>query len=168
MLASTWTLGAAPADPRASRPQVGDRLVSADGGITGPITPDALPVGGPPALAWPVAADGTVRDGARANQILLLRLDPAAMDAATRERSAGGVVAYGALCSHAGCVVKAWQEAEAVLQCPCHNSRYDPRRAAAVVFGPAPRPLAALPLAIEDGLLVVAGPFVGRVGPAAA
>jgi Rieske Fe-S protein len=46
----------------------------------------------------------------------------------------------------------------------CHNSEFDPRHAAVVVFGPAPRRLAALPLAIKDGALVVAAPFIGKVG----
>jgi rieske iron-sulfur protein len=32
------------------------------------------------------------------------------------------------------------------------------------VFGPAPHRLAALPLAIVDGSLTVAAPFIGKVG----
>jgi len=32
------------------------------------------------------------------------------------------------------------------------------------VFGPAPRALPALPLAIEDGALVATGTFTGKVG----
>lgn len=51
-----------------------------------------------------------------------------------------------------------------MLKCPCHNSEFDPRQGAQVVFGPAPRRLAALPLAISDGTLVVAASFVGKVG----
>jgi Rieske Fe-S protein len=51
-----------------------------------------------------------------------------------------------------------------LLECSCHYSHYDPRAAAAVIDGPAPRPLAALPLKIVDGKLAVAKPFTGRVG----
>ncbi|MDU6672842.1 MAG: Rieske 2Fe-2S domain-containing protein, partial [Bradyrhizobium sp.] len=51
-----------------------------------------------------------------------------------------------------------------VFKCMCHNSEYDPRRGAQVVFGPAPRRLAALPLVIKDGALVIAAPFIGKVG----
>ncbi len=51
-----------------------------------------------------------------------------------------------------------------VFKCMCHNSEYDPRQGALVVFGPAPRRLAALPLALADGALTVAAPFVGKVG----
>jgi Rieske Fe-S protein len=53
-----------------------------------------------------------------------------------------------------------------VLQCPCHQSRYDPKHGARVVFGPAPRALPALPLKVGDDSLLVAGPFIGRVGMA--
>ena len=38
------------------------------------------------------------------------------------------------------------------------------RFAAAVIDGPTPRALAALPLKIVDGKLAVAKPFTGRVG----
>jgi Rieske Fe-S protein len=51
-----------------------------------------------------------------------------------------------------------------LLWCPCHNSEFDPRNGADVVFGPAPRPLPALPLKIADDTLVAAGTFLGRVG----
>jgi rieske iron-sulfur protein len=51
-----------------------------------------------------------------------------------------------------------------VFKCVCHNSEYDPRQGAEVVFGPAPRRLAALPLVISDGSLIVAATFVGKVG----
>lgn len=158
-------------DPRSQRPQAGDRLVYVEGERKGAsVAPEDLPAGGPQVLAWPMAPDtnsgnGVVRDGSRGNQILLLRLDPSTLDADTRPRSADGVIAYAALCSHAGCIVKIWDERDALLQCPCHNSHYDPRKAAAVVSGPAPRRLAALPLAVRDGVLTVAAPFIGAVGP---
>jgi Rieske Fe-S protein len=51
-----------------------------------------------------------------------------------------------------------------VLKCFCHNSEYDPREGAQVVFGPAPRRLASLSLSIVDGALKVAAPFVGKLG----
>ncbi|HEX3169090.1 MAG TPA: hypothetical protein VHQ88_00850, partial [Burkholderiales bacterium] len=52
------------ADPRAARPQTGDRLVYADGDQKGTaIKLDALRVGGPPVTAMPQdAATGAVRD----------------------------------------------------------------------------------------------------------
>jgi rieske iron-sulfur protein len=50
------------------------------------------------------------------------------------------------------------------LMCFCHYSQFDPKDGARVVEGPAPRRLAALPLKLADGVLTVAGGFIGRVG----
>jgi Rieske Fe-S protein len=55
-------------------------------------------------------------------------------------------------------------EGKRVLKCFCHNSEYDPRQSSQVVFGPAPRNLAALPVKVVDGALTVAGNFIGKVG----
>ena len=112
--------------------------------------------------AWPKdPKTSVVRSGSRLNEILVIRLDPAELDEQTRARAADGIVAYSAICTHAGCPVTAWVKSESsdkdVLKCMCHNSEYDPRASAQVVFGPAPRRLAALPLAIADGSLSVAG-----------
>lgn len=153
-------------DPRNARPQAGDRLVYAEGEKKNtPIKLDALPVGGPPVTAMPQdAASGTVRDGSRLNQILLVRLDPARLQGDTRERSAQGVVAYSAVCTHAGCDGFAWTPEKQMFKCPCHDSEFDPADAAKVTGGPATRRLPALPLTIADGLVVVAGGFSARAG----
>ena len=82
----------------------------------------------------------------------------------TRSRAADGVVAYSAICPHAGCDVSGWNEPQMILECSCHASHYNPRDAAAVIDGPTPRPLPALPLAISDGRLVVAKTFTSRPG----
>ena len=109
-----------------------------------------------------------VRKGSRLNEILVVRLDPAELDEETRARAAGGVVAYSAICVHTGCPVTAWVKAAGgdrdVFKCVCHNSEFDPRQSAQVVFGPAPRRLPALPLAPDGDLLTVAAAFVGKVG----
>jgi len=60
--------------------------------------------------------------------------------------------------------VKADQGDKDVFKCVCHNSEFDPRQGAQVVFGPAQRRLAALPLATADGALTVAATFLGKVG----
>jgi Rieske Fe-S protein len=102
------------------------------------------------------------------NEVLVVRLDPAELDDETRARAADGIVAYSAVCSHAGCPVTGWVKGAAgdkdVCKCFCHNSEFDPRNSAQVVFGPAQRRLAALPLATADGSLTVAAGFVGKVG----
>ncbi len=156
-------------DPRNARPQVGDRLVFADGDQKGAlITLEALRVGGQPVTAIPKdAASGVVRDGSRLNQILLVRLDPARLQGDTAERAAQGVVAYSAVCTHTGCDSFSWTPEKQSYKCPCHDSEFDPADGAKVIGGPAPRRLPALPVKVIDGQLVVAGVFTGRVGATA-
>jgi len=152
------------------RPQKADLLVVSEGDEEGQvIKPQDLKPGGPPVRAWPKdPKTSVIRNGSRLNEVLVVRLDPAELDDKTRSHAADGIVAYSAICAHAGCPVTGWEKEEEgdkdVFKCPCHNSEYDPRQGAEVVFGPAPRRLAALPLAIADGSLVVAAPFVGKVG----
>lgn len=155
---------------RMHRPMKGDRLVFSSGPEAGkPIRPEDLAEGGPQVLVWASdPATGTVRDGSRLNQILAIRLPMDSLQEGTREHAAGGVVAYSAVCSHAQCPVTEWRPELGRLHCPCHNSEYDPRDDAKVVNGPAQRKLAALPLALEGGTLVVAEPFIGKVGAAPA
>ena len=151
------------------RPRKGDLLVFSEGGHAGQvIAPGDLPLGGPPALAWPMdPVSKVVRKGSRLNQVLVVRLDDAALDDDTRPRAVDGVLAYSAICTHAGCVVTGWIEdaGKTVFKCFCHNSEYDPQQGATVVFGPAPRHLAALPLMMADQALAASSSFVGKVGP---
>jgi Rieske Fe-S protein len=155
----------ASAEPADERPKPGDLLVAADGDSKRPLEPKDVPLGGPQLLAWPMEpAAGVVRSGSRLNKVLLLRLDAATLGAPTGARAADGVVAYSAICPHAGCEVSGWDAAEKILECSCHYSHYDPREAAAIVDGPATRALPALPLMLADGKLAVAKPFTARVG----
>ncbi|MCK1723421.1 Rieske 2Fe-2S domain-containing protein [Bradyrhizobium sp. 141] len=154
------------------RPQKGDVLVFSEGDKEGKLVTAAdLPAGGPPVHAWPKdPKTSVVRSASRLNEILIIRLDPAELDEKTGARAIDGIIAYSAICSHAGCPVTAWVKSDVgdkeVFKCMCHNSEYDPRAGAQVVFGPAPRRLAALPLALADGSLSVAGNFIGKVGGA--
>jgi rieske iron-sulfur protein len=152
------------------RPQKADVLVFAEGDRAGEaIKPQDLKAGGPPVRAWPKdPRTSVVRKGSRLNEVLVVKLDPAELDEDTRSRAAGGVVAYSAICVHTGCPITAWVKAangdKDVFKCVCHNSEFDPRQSAQVVFGPAPRRLPALPLAADDGPLTVAATFIGKVG----
>jgi rieske iron-sulfur protein len=152
------------------RPQKADLLVFAEGDRAGEeIKPQDLKAGGPPVRAWPKdPKTSVIRKGSRLNEVLVVKLDPAELDEDTRSRAAGGVVAYSAICVHTGCPITAWMKAAGgdkdVFKCVCHNSEYDPRQNAQVVFGPAPRRLPALPLVAEDGPLTVAAAFIGKVG----
>lgn len=80
-------------------------------------------------------------------------------------KGAEGLVAYSAICTHLGCAVYSKLSNEGLIACPCHGSKYDPKRKAAVVGGPAPRPLPALPINVgKDGAVIVAGNFSGPIG----
>ena len=152
------------------RPQKGDLLVLSGAEHEGQIIKAGdLKLGEAPLHAWPKdPKTSVIRKSSRLNEILVLRLDPGGMDEETRSRSADGIVAYSAICTHTGCSVAGWLKSETgdkgVLKCFCHNSEFNPREGAQVVFGPAPRRLPALPLAIADGSLTIAATFVGKVG----
>jgi len=161
----TSPLAAAQDDPASVRPKEGDLLIRAGDATKTPLTPDDIPLRGRQTMAWAVEpVEKIVRNGSRLNQVLLLRLDADTLSAETRSRAAGGVVAYTAICTHNGCDVGEWLDAEQELSCACHDSIFDPRDGAKVIDGPAPRALPALPLKVVDGKLVVAKPFTTRVG----
>jgi rieske iron-sulfur protein len=60
--------------------------------------------------------------------------------------------------------VSGWIDDQKIIECTCHNSKYNPREGAAIIDGPTTRGLAALTLKIADDKLVVAKPFIGRLG----
>jgi rieske iron-sulfur protein len=146
-------------------PRTGDQLVELGHEAEAkPLTPDNVGLQ-EPVLAWAYDPNKKiVRSGSRLNMVLLMRFDPATLGEAERPLSSAGVVAFSAVCTHQQCWVTDWLKSVQLLQCPCHQSRYDLRQGAKVVSGPAPRSLPALPLNITDGVLDVAGPFTGRVG----
>jgi Rieske Fe-S protein len=159
-------LAPAQSDPRNLRPQEGDRFVLSGGERKGNVmTLSDVPLSATPVNAYPQdPATGTVRDGSRLNQVMFMRLPEAQLAEGTRKLAPQGVLAYSAVCTHAGCDNWAWQPDKNTLKCPCHDSEFDLKDGARVTAGPAPRRLAALPLKIIDGALVAAGTFVGRVG----
>jgi len=147
-------------------PSVDDILVYAYGERAGqPLEAADIEPGAQQILAYPLdPAQGIVRDGTRLNQLLVTRLAPSQLTEQTLARSAEGVVAYSAVCTHTGCDVTEWDAAQRRFQCPCHDSQFDPSDGARVVGGPAPRPLPALPLKLVDGVLTIAGGFDAPVG----
>jgi rieske iron-sulfur protein len=140
---------------RTAGPQLGDIFVS----ISDPGTPlraEAIQPAAAPVMAWPMdRKSGVVRDAARFNQVLLLRVAAQGSDK---------IVAFTVICPHAGCAVSGWVAETARLHCPCHGSEYDPANRGTVVAGPSPLPLPALPVQVLDGLVTVAGPFTARPG----
>ena len=76
------------------------------------------------------------------------------------------IVAYSRICTHVGCPVGLYEQTTHHLLCPCHQSTFDASTGATVIFGPAPRPLPQLPLAVDgDGYLVAQSDFTQPVGP---
>ncbi len=154
------------ADLRSARPQEGDRFVIADGERKGAVVKlDDIKPGAPPLTVLPQEpASGTVRDGSRLNQILMVRIDESRLMGDTKARAAQGVVAYSAVCTHTGCDGLSWAAEQLRFKCPCHETEFDAADGARVISGPAPRRLPALPLKIADGYVVAAGVFTGRAG----
>ncbi|MEJ2483198.1 MAG: Rieske (2Fe-2S) protein [Gemmatimonadota bacterium] len=64
----------------------------------------------------------------------------------------GGFLALSRTCTHLGCTVP-WVEEEGRFLCPCHASAFD--RRGVVEKPPAPRPLDAYPVRIENGIVKV-------------
>ncbi len=76
--------------------------------------------------------------------------DPNTGDPSVLVRLADGkVVAFDAICTHAGCVV-GYDQGSGLLLCPCHGAAFDPAHDAQVVGGPAPVPLTPLPIQVNS------------------
>jgi Rieske Fe-S protein len=156
----------APSLEEHEHPADGDVLVFALGARKGEVvTPADVPLDGPQIFVYAGDTDGAHGASAsRLDQIVLLRLDPLNLTEETAVHAADGIVAYSAICTHEGCDISDWSSENHRLICPCHDSEFDPRDNGQVTEGPARRRLAALPLKLVDGQLVVAGGFTGRVG----
>ncbi|TCN38026.1 nitrite reductase/ring-hydroxylating ferredoxin subunit [Kribbella orskensis] len=66
--------------------------------------------------------------------------------------TAGQYKGFTAVCTHAGCLVRTVENN--TITCPCHGSKYNATDGS-VISGPAPAPLAAVPVAV-DGTNIVA------------
>jgi len=129
----------------------GDVLVYAAGELSGtPVTVSGIPVG---------SAVQAFPEGKSDNQQTLIQIVHLT---GTTEPA---VVAYSAICTHLGCSVLAQLTDEENIFCPCHASVFNPANDAAVVSGPAGRPLPELPLTIDSGVIIAAGSFNAPVGP---
>jgi len=85
--------------------------------------------------------------------------DPQSGDPAVLVKlSTGKVVAFDAVCTHAGCTVE-FDPGSRLLICPCHGATFDPARAAAVLGGPTNVPLAPLPITVDTrtGVISLSG-----------
>jgi thiosulfate dehydrogenase [quinone] large subunit len=134
-VAAVWVLGVLPrARPSAVAP-----------------TPGATPSPTPTPVASPTGTRIGAASDLQAHGFLDFQ-DPKSGDPAVAvSLSGGGVVAFDAVCTHAGCQV-AYDSGQKLLACPCHGALFDPAHGAAVVSGPAPTPLASIPIQVgSDG-----------------
>lgn len=106
---------------------------------TAPNTPGPTPT--------PVASPTGTRIGAVADlrsQGFLNFTDPGTGDPGVAVSiTNGNVVAFDAVCTHAGCTVS-YDSSQKLITCPCHGAQFDPAHGAAVVNGPASSPLPAI------------------------
>ncbi len=147
---------------------LGDRLVDDDAeGTPVPLKATDLRVG-KPVVAYPFdAKNAVVRNESRLNKIVLLKLADGELDATTKARSAGGVIAYSAICTHQACDAKTWLPKEKALVCFCHSSKFLVLENGAVANGPATRSLPSIALALNGDQLVIAGAFSAPPGTGA-
>jgi rieske iron-sulfur protein len=151
-------------NPAAARPKEGDLLVKVGDSTTTPLTSADIATDSKQVMAWAMdPSDKTVRSGSRLNRILLVRFPPETISAETKQNAADGVLAFSAICPHAGCDVSEWVPEDHTLFCACHASKFEPKNGARVLDGPAPRSLPALPLKLSEGKLVVAKPFTAKI-----
>jgi ubiquinol-cytochrome c reductase iron-sulfur subunit len=100
--------------------------------------------------------------------VLLMRLNPEDLQVSEEREDWNfrGIVAYSKICTHVGCPVALYEQQTHHLLCPCHQSQFDITREAAVIFGPAKRPLPQLPITVdEEGYLIAQSDFHEPVGP---
>jgi ubiquinol-cytochrome c reductase iron-sulfur subunit len=133
-----------------------------------PVRADVLEVG---SFLTAFAAGADKRDLATA--VIVVRVEESELELPPERRdwAPEGLLAFSKICTHAQCAISlfryplyAERSPGPALVCPCHYSTFDVLTGGNRVFGPAVRPLPQLPLRIEAGRLLAAGPLSGPVG----
>lgn len=146
----------------------GDLLVYAKGARQGSVLQASAFKVGDSVLAYPKGKTTNP-----ANIVRLIRLKESEFASPTHTGlTSQGFVAYSAICTHLGCIVD-WKEilshpTSSYLECPCHDSIFNPAQGAKVMGGPAPVPLAQIGVKVsKTGELVFTSGFTGPIGPQA-
>lgn len=146
----------------AEGPAPGDVLVNSKGGAI--LTPaDIDPTAKTVVIAYAQDAAGNVKKGNK-NKIALVKIDPASVGGESEGRGVDGLMAYSAICTHAGCEVKSFLPDRGIMRCPCHGSDFDPANNGVVEKGPAKHRLASLVIAVENDQIVIKEGFDAEVG----
>jgi ubiquinol-cytochrome c reductase iron-sulfur subunit len=170
-------LGAAALAPLASLgPAVGDRLAASpwkdgvalveENGM--PVKADDLAVG---TFVTAFAEGADKEELATSLAVVRVRPEELELPADRADWAPEGILAFSKICTHAQCAVSLFRyplyserSPGPALVCPCHYSTFNVLDGGERIFGPAVRPLPQLPLRIENGALVAAGPLSGAVG----
>lgn len=148
------------------KPEAGDKLAFMLGPKQGQqIQPSDIELGKEPTLAYPMDPHSGKVLVAKANLLTVVRLKSEELQPASAKNAADGIVAFSSLCTHYGCPITTLHPSKTQIVCNCHGSIFDAANRGAVTQGPATRRLAMLPLAIQNGVLLVTGKFDGPLGP---
>jgi thiosulfate dehydrogenase [quinone] large subunit len=112
----------------------------------------ATPAPTSPAGATPAAGGGTLVgrvDQVRAGRALAFQVPSTGDPAYLLKLPDGKIVAYDAVCTHAGCTVD-FDRGSGLLVCPCHGATFDPGHNAQPIAGPTDTPLTRLPIKVDS------------------
>jgi ubiquinol-cytochrome c reductase iron-sulfur subunit len=104
--------------------------------------------------------------------VMLIRLRPADAQHVIKRPGQesfnyGEYYAYTKICSHLGCPTSLYEQQTNRILCPCHQSQFSALEYAKPLFGPATRPLAQLPITVDErGYFVATSDFTEAIGPA--
>jgi Rieske Fe-S protein len=159
---------AARGGPEREPPQIGDRFQVVGGGPLADqvVRPEHIDFNVSPLEAFAYEPEfGTLRRGSRLHRLLIVRVDPAEMDADTLAATADGVLVYSAVCTHKGCTVNGWLAEARRFRCPCHLSEFSVVEAGRAMDGPATRSLPFVPVGIDgEGFVVARDSFNRKPG----
>jgi thiosulfate dehydrogenase [quinone] large subunit len=141
--------------PAPVQPQPGSNALAVAPTAT-TIAPTQPPSAAPAANTQPTAtspqAAGLViaqTSAVPANSALSFHVPGSYQDGVLVHLTGGQFVAFDAACTHAGCPVS-YDPSSRLLRCPCHGAAFDPASAGAAVQRPARRPLASLPIVVDQ------------------